>query len=184
MLLLQLHQIQEELEHYFLKSKKASLPSELGYELTSISIDLGKETFTGENWYYAEHDGRWAGPNTSSTINIPPLAQDKNYEIVLDVIGGMAQDILEGMKASINNKTLDIQHPKPRPIWKRGFKKEQYSYPRKLRMRFNSQGMDSNQPWVLKLNFPKVISPSECGGDAQDKRKLAIRLHKLHVILH
>ena len=179
LLLLQLHQVQEELEHYFLEYQKVStIPVKSGYDLLGISLDPRKETFTGENWYYAEHDGRWAGPANSSTINIPPLAQDKDYEIVLDVIGSMAKEITNGMKASINGKPLDIQHPKPRSVWQR-FKKEKYSYPRKLRMHFNSQGMESSQPWVLKLDFPKVVSPSECGGDAQDKRKLAIRLHKL-----
>ena len=180
LLLLQLHQVQEELEHYFLEYQKVSTtPIKSGYDLLGISLDPRKETFTGDNWYYAEHDGRWAGPATSSTINIPPLAQGKDYEILLDVIGSMAKEIVDGMQASINGKPLDIQHPKPRSAWKRRFKKEKYSYPRKLRMHFNSQGMESNQPWVLKLDFPKVIAPSECGGDAQDKRKLAIRLHKL-----
>ena len=180
LLLLQLHQVQEELEHYFLECQKVSTtPPKPDYDLTGISLDLRKESFTGDNWYYAEHDGRWAGPATSSTINIPPLAQGKDYEIVLDVIGSMAKEIVDGMQASINGKPLDIQHPQPRSAWQRRFKKEKYSYPRKLRMRFNSQGMDNSQPWVLKLDFPKVVSPSECGGDAQDKRKLAIRLHNI-----
>ena len=183
LLLLQLHQVQEELEHYFLEYQKVSTtPIKSGYDLLGISLDPRKETFTGDNWYYAEHDGRWAGPATSSTINIPPLAQGKDYEILLDVIGSMAKEIVDGMQASINGKPLDIQHPKPRSAWKRRFKKEKYSYPRKLRMHFNSQGMESNQPWVLKLDFPKVIAPSECGGDAQDKRKLAIRLHNMSLM--
>ena len=183
LLLLQLHQVQEELEQYFLEYQKVStIPIKSGYDLLGISLDPRKETFTGENWYYAEHDGRWAGPANSSTINIPPLAQDKDYEIVLDVIGSMAKEITDGIKASINGKPLHIQHPKPRSAWQRRFKKEKYSYPRKLRMHFNSQGMDNNQPWVLKLDFPKVIAPSECGGDAQDKRKLAIRLHNMSLM--
>ena len=180
LLLLQLHQVQEELEHYFLEYQKISTtPPKPNYDLTGISLDPRKETFTGDNWYYAEHDGRWAGPATSSTVNIPPLAQGKDYEITLDVIGSMAKEIVDGMQASINGKSLDIQHPKPRSAWKRRFKKEKYHYPRKLRMRFNAHGMNDAQAWVLKLDFPKVISPSECGGDAQDKRKLAIRLHNV-----
>jgi hypothetical protein len=180
LLLLQLYQAQEEFEHYFLEYQKiSSIPPKPDYNLTGISLDPRKDTFTGDNWYYAEHDGRWAGPNTSSTINIPPLALGKDYEIVLDVIGSLTKEIVDGMKASINGKPINIQHPKPLSAWKRRFKKEKYSYPRKLRMHFSALDADNSQPWVLKLDFPKVLSPSECGGDSQDKRKLAIRLHNI-----
>jgi hypothetical protein len=98
---------------------------------------------------------------------------------MLDVIGSLAKEIIDGMKVSINGKPINIQHPKPLSAWKRRFKEEKYSYPRKLRMHFSALDEDNSQPWVLKLDFPKVLSPSECGGDPKDKRKLAIRLHNI-----
>ena len=182
LLLLQLHQLQEELEHYFLEYKKVNNSiSKFDYDLIGISLDPRKNTFSGNNWYYAEHDGRWSGPNTSSTINIPPLLQGKDYEIVLDIIGSQQREIIDGMQASINGKPITIQHPKPLSVWKRRFKKEKYSYPCKLRMYFSALDMDDSPLWVLKLDFPKVISPAESGGDIHDKRKLAIRLHNISI---
>jgi hypothetical protein len=182
LLLLQLHQVQEELEHYFLEYQKVStIPPKPDYNLTGISLDPRKESFTGNNWYYAEHDGRWAGPATSSTINIPPMAQDKDYEIVLEIIGAMSPEIINEMKASLNSKPLDIHHPAPIPAWKRGFRKEKRRYPYKIKMRFKAEGTDCSQIWILRLDFPNVLSPFETGEDSDDKRKLAIRLHNASI---
>ena len=70
LLRLQLHQLQDELEHNYLQSQALGNRLELAKrteeslreaQRREIVVDMRKD-INGENWYYAEWDGRWAGP--------------------------------------------------------------------------------------------------------------------------
>lgn len=183
LLLLQLHQVQEELERYFLEYQKLNAApvaphQSKDYELIGITLDLRKASFAGDNWYYAEHDGRWSGPGLISTVELPVLGEG-HYEIVLDIVDAMKPNILEEMKATLNGKPLEIHFPIVAPAWKRRFKKAR-RYPKQLRLKFTTQDIrNSTTAWQLQLTFPQVISPSACGINPEDLRKLGIRLRSV-----
>lgn len=177
LLLLQLHQVQEELEHYFLEYQKLSGQGRQGAESvapqrqswnisqpTEVAFDLRRE-FDGDNWYYAEHDGRWAGPGDTSTIRLPALAPG-NYELKLDVVDAMEPEILAGMDVSINGVVVAITS-------------EWQGYPALVQGTFSTEGMAERTIWELRFKFPKLVSPAEHGSD--DERNLAIRASSIRL---
>lgn len=190
LLLLQLHQVQEELEHYFLSSqdlsmkqkeleekldKKGEVPP---YELSGINIDLRKDSFEGGNWYYPEADGRWSGPGLESSLLLPQLAVGK-YEMLLDIVDAMQPSILQGLKMSLDDKPLEISFSKKGTAFSRLIKK--YSmYPTKAKAYIDVK-KESTKSSMLKLHFPEVVSPSEKGVDKKDLRKLGVRVKKVRI---
>ena len=88
LLMLQLHQVQEELEHYFLQWQELSDKGVASAEETTafinrfwckhqpseVVIDF-RDEIEGDNWYDAEPDGRWAGPGKVSTVETACVAQ-------------------------------------------------------------------------------------------------------------
>lgn len=178
LLLLQLHQVQEELEQYYLKWKELSatneqVSSELSFahqfwyrhQPDEIHIDFRGE-IAGRNWYDAESDGRgrWAGPDRSSTIQLPPL-RPGHYALNLEVMDAMTREIVTDMELLLNGVRLDFQTENRR------------KYPITVSSNFVVEE-NSQQPITeMRFKFPKVISPEERGAD--DKRHLAIRIRSL-----
>ena len=173
-LVLQLHQLQEELERYYVENRQlqsradldpphpllshALLPAEVLYDLRG-EID-------GENWYYAEHDGRWAGPEACSTLRVPAMAPG-SYRLELCVVDAMEPEIVSGMTMTLNG----------RPIALGVDSGDRYA---KLVKAQIAVGENDREPvWEFALRFPKLVSPAEHGSD--DERRLAIRLASLSV---
>jgi hypothetical protein len=174
LLLLQLHQVQEELERYFLECQKLAgnggsgrgLPScgqgPYPYQPVEVLFDLRRE-FEGDNWYYAEDDGRWAGPGMLSTFTIPALGRGR-YEIRLEVIDAMDFEILTGMQVSLNGERIQTAV-------------DSHEYPAIVQGEFSTDGLAQGDIWEFQFGFHKVISPAERGSD--DQRVLAIRSRSL-----
>ena len=181
-LLQQLHKIQAELKYYFTEYQKFnSIPTKPSYDLLGISYNPCKEPFIGNNWYDAEHDGRWAGPNPISTIDLPVLDFEGNYKINLYIIGSMSEEIINKMKLFLNGIYLKSVILKEKKRWR--INKAINSYPLQVYTRFKKEHIPiADGIWQLELHFPFLLSPSECNLDPQDKRKLAIRLNKIEFI--
>lgn len=176
LLLLQLHQVQEELEDCFLNSKELEnrreseakqsrlLTSFIRDQLAKVVIDM-QGNIDGNNWYYVEPDGRWAGPNETSSIRLPALGRG-NYEVLLDVVNTMAPEILDGMTLSLNGTPLDIG-------------RDSESFPTIVRACFPTDGIAprSDSVWEFGFSFPKLVAPAELG--LEDPRKLAICLRSI-----
>jgi len=179
-LLLQLHQVQEELESQFLQyqqtiessqqieARLAKASTRIWYDssLSEVVFDLRRE-LNGDNWYQAEADGRWAGPDRTSTLRIPALPRG-HYEVEFNVVDAMAPEILLGMEVFLNGKSLILSDD-----WE--------GYPALIRARFFAEKTDDRSMWEFQFNFPKLISPAENGSD--DERKLAIRVGSLKLTL-
>ncbi|MBE2260712.1 MAG: hypothetical protein IAE88_17780 [Rhodobacteraceae bacterium] len=175
-LLVQLHQVQEELEHYFLQwqelsARSAASAGELKANTRShtespkrseLLIDF-RDEIDGDNWYYAEHDGRWAGPGLVSTLRVPPLG-GRRCEFALDVVDAMEPEILAGMEVSLNGRRLDA-----------GI--EGTGYPTVVRSSFAVTDGDRQPVWEFRFSFPGTVSPAERGSD--DQRHLAVRIRSL-----
>jgi hypothetical protein len=175
LLLLQLHQVQEELEHYFLQYQELAGkgPQKVDQifecrtlkqntQATEIIFDLRHE-IAGENWYEAESDGRWAGPDDVSFIQIPSQGSGE-YELQLDVVDAMEPEILYELEVSLNGTHLPIS-------------KDWGAYPAIVLAQFSTESIAQRQQWEFQLKFPKLVSPSQHGLD--DLRNLAIRLRTL-----
>jgi hypothetical protein len=175
LLLLQLVQVQEQLEHYFQQSQaleaqwqqgQAQLASRAGgwYDCqpAEVVFDLRRE-LAGDNWYHAEADGRWAGPEDASTLALPPLAAGR-YALELDIVDAMAPDILHGMEVSFNGTPLETRLSGE-------------GYPARVSAQFDADGEPA--AWALRLKFPRLICPADTGSD--DGRRLAVRLRSLRL---
>jgi len=182
LLLLQLHQVQEELEHYFCEYQKlsatGSAPSpnhqQAGNTTAGLSpetlFDLKNDYLIGDNWYDAEHDGRWAGPGTSSTLTLPNPGQG-HFELTLDIVHALDPSIVKNMQVLLNDAPLKLTHKFGKLPFRR--------FPCQVRAHIDTTGNAPQTPWQLQLRFPKTASPAAKGSD--DMRQLAIRLRTIRV---
>jgi hypothetical protein len=180
LLLRQLHQVQEELEHYFFRhqeleksqnSKAASFVSDFWrmHQPQEIVISM-QQDIAGSNWYPAESDGRWAGPATLSTVQIPPV-QPGNYTLELDIVDAMNLGIVNELVVEALGQTLPVEVVYP--IYKD-------EYPLIGRVSFTVSSDASQQSWPLNLRFSQTVSPADNGSD--DMRNLTVRLRTLKLV--
>jgi len=172
LLLLQLHQVQEELERYYLQCQKPSwseVPTAFGggvtlKQLTQATVDLRCE-INGDNWYDAERDGRWAGPGQISSLMLPALAAGQ-YQLALEVVDAIEPDVLNGMVLSLNGRPLAIKRRRRGSLTL-------------MTAKFSSETSTPGEQWKLELGFPRLLSPAERGSD--DYRTLAVRVRTLSI---
>ncbi|MBV5342531.1 hypothetical protein JZU68_02590, partial [bacterium] len=104
------------------------------------------DEIAGSNWYYPESDGRWAGPDRSSSIQLP-LLRPGYYALNLDIVDAMAPEIVTDMELLLNGASLDFQAEKQR------------KYPIKVSSQFVVEENAQQPIMELQFNFPQVISP-------------------------
>ena len=174
-ILRQLYAVQEELETYFLRCQElsAAVPevpvgaAGVGQPWgpmapVEIRFDLRGEV-DGENWYYPEADGRWAGPELVSTLNLPVLGRGR-YELQIEVADAMKPEILSGLRASLNDTPVSLA-------------REGKRFPALLTGQFLADDLPADGKWRLKIEFPGVASPADRGSD--DRRSLAVRVRSV-----
>lgn len=132
-----------------------------------LRLDL-RGDIDGDNWYFAEQDGRWAGPETRSVLRVPALA-DGQYQLQVDVVDAMDRRILSATSLELNGTPLRLK------IDGRGLRGVRGL----LRARFATADIERRPVWEFRLGFPSVVSPAQRGSD--DKRRLAIRVKSLTV---
>jgi hypothetical protein len=132
--------------------------------LAELMLDMRQE-IDGKNWYWAEHDGRWAGPGTHATIRLPAMGPGR-YEVNLEVVDAMNPEILAGMQVMLCGIPLS-------------FKREGKSYPAMLKGIVVIDDTDGGKDWDINFEFPNLCSPAQQG--SSDSRQLAIRLRSLRL---
>ena len=175
LLLLQLHQVQEELEHYFLKYQEALEVKPANKLPDHYAVDL-RQQVDGYNWWHAEHDGRWAGPNLESSVRLP-MVKTGLYQLRIEIVDEISPDILKNTQFFLENKRLNLVNIN----WLKqliGLKKR---YPIILTTKVKLT--DSTDQSVLLFKFPKVISPASKGKGSDDFRSLAIRVKAVELKL-
>jgi len=179
LLLQQLHQVQEELEHYFLRNQELLKNQQSTsntfvtnfwrmHQPSTLVINM-QQDIVGENWYPAESDGRWAGPGKVSTIQLPPL-QAGEYLLELDVIDTMNPGIIESMTLEV------LDQPQPFEIIYPLYRGE---LPLICQAKISLPAENATKPWKICMRFATLVSPAETGSD--DKRQLALRLRSLRL---
>ncbi len=147
----------------------------------NLTIDL-REQIEGTNWYEAENDGRWAGPEAHSTIALPNLPAG-SYQLSLQIVDAMSADILKNSTLAINGTTLKLKRAdSEQPLLRRMVRKllrKPPKYPFWIHTNIELPEAPRQRNLNLEFDFPKTISPQERGEN--DARKLALRLQKIRL---
>ncbi|MGZ8216590.1 hypothetical protein [Methylomagnum sp.] len=142
------------------KIKTPEIPKRIRPDV--LEVDMRSE-ITGGNWYHAEPDGRWAGPENYSSILVPALSPG-HYDLNIHVVGEIEAGIIKGTLLSINGKDIEVQD---RDIAIPGVLKAKFTIAEGYRFPF----------WALKFRFPKLVSPTKFG--VPDQRTLAVRVQSI-----
>lgn len=209
LLLLQLHQVQEELEHYFLKYRDLQAKGDgssdgapaaasatqaaagmkdgpVPTEAQPTVIDM-RYFIDGQNWHNAEDDGRWAGPDRRSTLRLPKLGKGR-YRLEIDIVDAMSPEIVRQMRISLNGapvamtrRSMDSLAGMLAPL-KRAYLvhyKRQQLYPLRFSGVVDIDGEAGRTPLQIEFDFPDTVSPASRG--EADSRNLAIRLKQVAI---
>ncbi len=180
LLLLQLHQVQEELEHYFLRAQELEQGQQTKatgfvadfwrmHQPTELVINM-QHDIAGSNWYPPESDGRWAGPATLSTVQMPPV-QPGNYSLELDIVDAMNLAIVNTLVVEALGQTQPVEVLYPL---------YQGEYPLVCKVPLSISQSAAEQPWAIGLRFAQTVSPADSGSD--DRRKLTARLRSVKLV--
>ena len=158
---MQLHQVQEELEYYFLQNQELleekTKRSNVFDFIQSDSFELDIHEFIkGDNWYHAEDNGCWAGPNLKSTIQLPQFPPGK-YQIELTIADVMSPAILDHLTATLNHLPLNLERLSP--------SSNPTAFPCALIAQFEISDSIAVSVNELRFHFIETISPSSTGGD-------------------
>lgn len=180
LLRLQLDQVENELEHYFLRCQELDnekLDRQVHHQADSgcadqtsdMLLDLRMLAFEGSNWYHPEPDGRWAGPALVSSLKMPTLPAG-SFTLVLEVVDAMRLDIVQNMIIETFGQSIpfDIEHLSG-----------DAEYPLLCIAKLNIGREFASLPWRVNLRFPQVVCPAESGAD--DHRRLGIRLKSVRL---
>lgn len=175
LLLLQLHQVQEELEHYFLLYQKyqskqeehavqAQSDGRMKLQMRALSL--------GENWYGAaevdEADLRWSGPGTRATIMLP-IKRDKDQLLVIHYKQVVAQDQLKGIRIEVDAE--QINHTIYDKISQKYIVVQLVAIP----------GEYSSET-ELAIVLPHTVKPNDVISESPDDRPLGIAVYSVSVL--
>lgn len=177
LLLLQLHQVQEELERYFLQWQELQQARGDGFlsefwrahQPEVVTLDL-RRPISGEQWYAAEPDGRWTGPATLATLDLPPLQPGK-YLLELDVLETLASDILDAAHIEFEGR----QHPVTVE-----YLGGEGVFPAVCSAQLSINGGDGRAPLRMGIALPRTLSPAANG--SPDNRELGVRVQQIRLI--
>jgi hypothetical protein len=178
LLFLQMRQLQEALEgaasagreserqcrELAAKVTTAAIPKGSTVQLAEVTLDMRRE-IDGKNWYWAEHDGRWAGPGTHGTLRLPAMGPGR-YEVNLEVVDAMAPEILAAMQVTLCGMPLSLV-------------RDGKAYPANLKGVVSVENIAADRDWDMSFRFPSLSSPAERG--STDRRQLAIRLRSVRL---
>jgi hypothetical protein len=186
LLLLQLHQVQEELEHYFLQYQDATQKHQTQLKPLQSAVDFWQrhppevikinlcEHIDGQNWYYPEADGSWSGPGLVSTLQMPPMPAG-SYMLELHVKDAMQPEIVLGQQVFVVSRNADSVEPVELV---HEFAEQGDLYP------MVSMGLleltHQQLPWTLQISLPHNVSPADSGSN--DTRRLGIKLQAIRLI--
>lgn len=161
-ILYELQQSQERIDKLATPEISSTPPLVLRSE---VLVDMC-EDIDGDNWYYAEQDGRWAGPESTSRLRISML-QDGEYEARFEVVDAIDKRILSGTIITLNGAPLQVLR-KGRGVTGT------------LIVKFSTIDYPNCKILEFELKFPKLISPAQHGSN--DSRMLSIRVKSMQVV--
>jgi hypothetical protein len=144
----------------------AEATAEISGQLAEVMVDMRRE-INGKNWYAAESDGRWAGPERLNTIRLPAMGAGK-YKLEIEVVDAIDPGILRDMEVSLFGERVTLA-------------RVGRSYPTIISGDVVGRSAPGAKTWEVQFRFPGLISPAEHGSD--DKRLLAVRIRSIRLRL-
>jgi hypothetical protein len=175
LLLLQLHQVQEELERYFLLYQKSEarggsqpIQSKDGRYIVFMS-----EIIEGVNWYPSENDKdgtyRWTGPGVKTNIRMP-VKHTKESLLIIEYRNTMTPDQLSKLRIEINGKIVS-------------YKIHKEINPKYIEAQLSGSDSDVQEEKIeVSLILPHTVSPNSVNEKSLDKRNLGLCVNSISVI--
>lgn len=132
--------------------------------MNHMLIDLRTE-IVGGNWWHPESDGRWAGPENESSIQIPAM-EAGIYDMSIIVVDEIEHGMVDDVKISVNKNTIEMI-------------KESEEFPIILEGKFEVNEEYKFPFWSIKLEFPRLVSPAKKG--SKDDRLLSLRIQSIEI---
>ncbi len=177
LILLQLHQVQEELEHYFLlyqekqtkETNDVSRQPEQREGCYTIQMD---EMTEGENWYGTEThvDGpfRWTGPGVRATINLPVKWECETL-LVIEYRDTLTPDQLEGLRIEVGGVLV------PHTIHKK-------TNPRYIAAKLPDCKIEPGGKTEIALILPRTVTKDSISDESSDQRPLGLAVNSISVV--
>ncbi|HEB69124.1 MAG TPA: hypothetical protein ENI88_05825 [Desulfobulbus sp.] len=175
LLLLQLHQVQEELEHYFLLYQKSQRHQE--EQAASVQQDgrmklQMSELALRENWYEVaeldEEELRWSGPGARATIMLP-IKRDMDQLLVVHYKQVVAQDQLKGIHIEVDGE--QVSHAIYDTL------SQKY-----IVVKLTAMEKESTSDTELAIVLPHTVKPSDVVSESPDDRPLGIAVYSLSIL--
>lgn len=204
LLRLQLDQAREELSYYFSRYRELSSEPENSNSAhqreleqestvsrplnTDLVVDL-RQPIRGRGWHNAEDQGRWAGSDLVSTLELPPL-EPADYDIDVKVADAMSLAIVRGLEFRFEDQVLeapkaqilaDMKGPlAPIRRMRAAAREIPKPFPIKLLLRIRPTHFKKEErTHTLSIISPSAISPSALG--EADARQLSICVESVEI---
>lgn len=175
LLLLQLHQVQEELEHYFLLYQECQKKEEKQKARPQAKERLNlkmSELPPGTSWYPVEEvdEGtlRWSGPEPRATLMLP-IKRDKKQLLVIQYKQVLAQEQIEGIRVEVDGEPA-------------GHQVYDKIIPKCIAVELTAVTGELSSKTELALILPLMIKPSEIAPGSPDERSLGIAVYGISVL--
>lgn len=171
LLILQLHQVQEELEHYFNLQREQQTDAQTSESTArdgrySVNMD---DDIQGTNWYPCEENEtgtfRWTGPGESASIRFP-VQHIQDALLVVEYRNTLVPAQLDDLSIEVNGKKLP--HKVFRDI-KPGF----------IVASLPGDMDDAQQSIEICLVLPRTVSPNSIDEQSADTRALGICINSI-----
>jgi glycosyl transferase family 2 len=148
------------------KGADVELPAEARRDRLRFELD---RTLPGFEWHGVERDPRgrgfqWSGPGTSASLHLP-LVNDRDLELLLELLPPLAHDLLDGLRVSVNDQPLAMVRLRDR----RGLVR--------FRGRIPAAALARGSGFTrLQLDVPRTVRPSDLLPGSTDRRRLGVAL--------
>lgn len=123
-----------------------------------LSVDM-RAHVTGRNWYDAEGDGRWAGPEAESSLVLPALLPGR-YKLIVNVVDEIVSETIDNMRLEVNGQAVELS-------------RASRSVRTPLAGSFRVEESYALPFWTFKFLFDRSLSPATRG--SEDQRVLTVR---------
>ncbi len=175
LLLLQLHQVQEELEHYFLLHQECQTKQEIQKTLIPSDgrIHLEMSEISGAaNWYpmeeFNEQPLRWSGPGSRATL-ILPINLEKEQLLVIHYEQLLTEEQLSTLSIEVNGK----------PVSHKVHNKSTQKF---IAAELNIDTKETSKEIELAIIISPMIRPSDIDSYSPDDRLLGISVYSISIL--
>jgi hypothetical protein len=153
---------------YVPRVAEAERVTQIDYDFSQVDI--------GSNWYPAESSPqggymRWSGPGTSSSVSLPPLKLNQDYELSFRINKAVSERVLASLRVLVNNQPVSLSYTQQGPSPMRRLYTAQVS----------RQMLAQHLPHLTRVSFEvdETLDSSMINSAAKNVRPIGVQLHWL-----